>query len=174
MSITHTTGRLYTAAAPTQARDTSDTSDAALIRSIAVGNKDAMRILFTRHRVRIYRFLLRFVADGSTAEDLVSEVFLDVWRQAPEFQGRSQVGTTTRNQSMRPLKSSGCRRIPQKTRMFYARKQIADLMAAQGGNRMRVQLIFARFPQMPNLCSTSGAAVWNISRRWRNTRNAPQ
>jgi RNA polymerase sigma-70 factor, ECF subfamily len=90
MSITHTTGRLYTAAAPTQARDT---SDAALIRSIAVGNKDAMRILFTRHRVRIYRFVLRFVADGSTAEDLVSEVFLDVWRQAPDFRGRSQVGT---------------------------------------------------------------------------------
>ena len=93
MSITHTTGRLYTAAAPTQARDTSDTSDAALIRSIAVGNKDAMRILFTRHRVRIYRFLLRFLANGSTAEDLVSEVFLDVWRQAPEFQGPSQVGS---------------------------------------------------------------------------------
>ena len=91
MSITHTTGRLYTAAAPTQARDTSP--DAALIRSIAVGNKDAMRILFTRHRVRIYRFVLRFVADGSTAEDLVSEVFLDVWRQAPDFRGRSQVGT---------------------------------------------------------------------------------
>ena len=93
MSITHTTGRLYTAAAPTQARDTSDTSDAALIRSIAAGNKDAMRILFTRHRVRIYRFAFRFVADRSTAEDLVSEVFLDVWRQARDFRGRSQVGT---------------------------------------------------------------------------------
>src|SRR4029079_18776143 len=93
MSITHTTGRLYTAAAPTQARDTSDTSDAALIRSIAAGHKDAMRILFTRHRVRVYRFLLRFVADKSTAEDLVSEVFLDVWRQAAQFQARSQVST---------------------------------------------------------------------------------
>jgi hypothetical protein len=42
--------------------------------------------------VRVYRFLLRFV-DKSTAEDLVNEVFLDVWRQAGRFQGRSQVTT---------------------------------------------------------------------------------
>lgn len=90
MSIIHTIGRLYTAAAPTQARDT---SDAALIRLIADGNKDAMRILYARHQVRIYRFLLRLIADELSAEDVVSEVFLDVWRQAPGFQGRSQVGT---------------------------------------------------------------------------------
>ena len=42
---------------------------------------------------RVFRFLLRFVGDKSAAEDLVSEVFLDVWRQAGRFQGRSQVTT---------------------------------------------------------------------------------
>ena len=90
MSITYTTGRLYTASALIEAQDT---SDAALIQSIADGNRDAMRVLFARYKVRIYRFLLRFIADNSAAEDLVSEVFLDVWRQAAGFQGRSQVGT---------------------------------------------------------------------------------
>ena len=90
MSITYTTGRLYTASALIEAQDT---SDAALIQSIADGNRDAMRVLFARYNVRIYRFLLRFIADNSAAEDLVSEVFLDVWRQAAGFQGRSQVGT---------------------------------------------------------------------------------
>src|SRR6516164_970408 len=80
----------YTAAAPTEAPDT---SDAALIRSIVAGDKGAMRTLFARHNVRVYRFLLRFV-DKSAAEDLVSEVFLDVWRQAGRFQGRSQVTTS--------------------------------------------------------------------------------
>jgi hypothetical protein len=58
------------------------TSDATLIRSIAAGDKQAMQILFARHNVRVFRFLVRFVGDTSAAEDLVSEVFLDVWREA--------------------------------------------------------------------------------------------
>jgi RNA polymerase sigma-70 factor (ECF subfamily) len=33
------------------------------------------------------------VRDESTAEDLISEVFLDVWRQAGRFEGRSAVST---------------------------------------------------------------------------------
>jgi Sigma-70 region 2 len=47
--------------------------------------------LFARHNVRIFRFVLRLVGDNSAAEDPVSEVFLEVWRQAGRFQGRSQV-----------------------------------------------------------------------------------
>ena len=37
--------------------------------------------------------VLRLVRDESTAEDLVSEVFVDVWRQAGKFEGRSAVST---------------------------------------------------------------------------------
>jgi RNA polymerase sigma-70 factor (ECF subfamily) len=33
------------------------------------------------------------VRDAATAEDLTSQVFLDVWRTASQFQGRSQVST---------------------------------------------------------------------------------
>jgi RNA polymerase sigma-70 factor, ECF subfamily len=36
---------------------------------------------------------VRLVRDESTAEDLISEVFLDVWRQAGRFEGRSAVST---------------------------------------------------------------------------------
>jgi RNA polymerase sigma-70 factor (ECF subfamily) len=36
---------------------------------------------------------LRVVRDQSVAEDLISEVFLDVWRQAGRFEGRSAVST---------------------------------------------------------------------------------
>ena len=52
-----------------------------------------MQVLFARHHVRIYRFVLRLVRDQSKAEDLISEVFLDVWRQADRFEGRSAVST---------------------------------------------------------------------------------
>ena len=52
-----------------------------------------MQVLFARHQVRVYRFALRLVGNQTVAEDLISEVFLDVWRQADRFEGRSAVST---------------------------------------------------------------------------------
>ena len=69
------------------------TSDEALIGRIAAGDAAAMQQLFARHHVRLYRFVLRLVRDESLAEDLISEVFLDVWRQADRFERRSSVAT---------------------------------------------------------------------------------
>jgi len=69
------------------------TSDEVLLQSIADGNRTAMHTLYARHNVRVYRFILRIVRDTSMAEDLVSQVFLDVWRTAGQFEGRSQVST---------------------------------------------------------------------------------
>jgi len=69
------------------------TSDEMLIESIASGEKSAMHILYARHHLRTYRFVLRIVRDASIAEDLVSQVFLDVWRTAGQFEQRSQVST---------------------------------------------------------------------------------
>ncbi len=69
------------------------TSDEVLIARIAGGDRLAMQVLFARHHVRVYRFVLRLVRNESTAEDLISEVFLDVWRQANKFEGRAAVST---------------------------------------------------------------------------------
>jgi len=201
MSMSYSTGRFYTITGREQA---SDTSDVALLRSISAGDKHAMQTLFACHNVRVFRFLLRFVADRAAAEDLVSEVFLDVWRQAGRFKGRSQVTTwllaiarykalsTLQRRSIEELGEDVAAAIedPQdnpevmnqnrqtseillncltqlspahrevidlvyyheksidqvaeitgippntvKTRMFYARKRIAELMAAQGIDR---------------------------------------
>src|SRR6516162_978350 len=68
-------------------------SDEFLVEQIAVGSKPAMHTLFARHRTYVYRWLLRFVSNETLAEDLLSEVFLDVWRQAGRFQCRSSVST---------------------------------------------------------------------------------
>src|SRR5512133_1829659 len=69
------------------------TSDEALITAIAVGDQRAMHCLYARYSVRVYRFVLRLTKDSSLAEDLVSEVFIDVWRGAGGFKGKSQVST---------------------------------------------------------------------------------
>ena len=69
------------------------TSDEVLIGRIANGDRLAMQVLFARHHVRVFRFVVRLVRNETTAEDLISEVFLDVWRQAGRFEGRSAVTT---------------------------------------------------------------------------------
>jgi len=68
-------------------------SDETLIRRIAAGDQSAMRALFARYRVRVYRWLLRLVDDEALAEDLLSEVFLDLWRHAASFEARSSLST---------------------------------------------------------------------------------
>jgi RNA polymerase sigma-70 factor (ECF subfamily) len=69
------------------------TSDEVLIARIAKGDRLAMEELYGRYRVPVYRFVLRMVRNPTTAEDLNSDVFLDVWRQAGTFEGRSAVST---------------------------------------------------------------------------------
>jgi RNA polymerase sigma-70 factor, ECF subfamily len=81
------------AASPGKVAAHESSSDETLIRRIAGGDQLAMRTLFVRHRVALYRWLLRLVGDETLAEDLLSEAFLSVWRQAHRFEGRSSVST---------------------------------------------------------------------------------
>jgi len=81
------------AARPEHAAAREIVSDEVLIRRIAGGDQLAMQTLFVRHRVALYRWLLRLVGDEALAEDLLSDVFLDVWRQAAKFEARSSVST---------------------------------------------------------------------------------
>ena len=68
-------------------------SDQNLIESIAKGDTLAMRALFVRYNARVFCFVRRLVDDPSTAEDIVTGTFFEVWRQAHRFEGRSQVST---------------------------------------------------------------------------------
>jgi DNA-directed RNA polymerase specialized sigma24 family protein len=81
------------AVSATAATASETSSDDVLVEHIAVGSKLAMRALFARHRTYVYHWLLRFVSDATLAEDLLSEVFLDVWCQGARFQHRSYVPT---------------------------------------------------------------------------------
>jgi RNA polymerase sigma-70 factor (ECF subfamily) len=87
-------------------------SDAELVGAIARGDQHSMRQLYQRHSTRVYRFARSLGANHSAAEDVVSEVFLDVWR-ASTFAGRASVSSwllaITRNKAIdmfrrRPVK----------------------------------------------------------------------
>jgi RNA polymerase sigma-70 factor (ECF subfamily) len=84
--------RTAAVAAPAQAPSQAS-SDEILVTRIAVGDKLAMQALFARHRASVHRWLLRFVGNETVAEDLLSDVFFDVWQQAGRFEGRAAVTT---------------------------------------------------------------------------------
>jgi RNA polymerase sigma-70 factor (ECF subfamily) len=83
----------WAAASPRRAAAAEALSDEILITRIANADQRAMRTLFARHRVAIYRWLVRLVGEEGLAEDLLSDVFLNVWRKASSFEGRSSVST---------------------------------------------------------------------------------
>jgi RNA polymerase sigma-70 factor, ECF subfamily len=66
-----------------------NTVDATLIARIAAHDRAAMQTLYIRHHSRIRRFILRFAPDDTVADELVHQVFLDVWRRAGRFAGHS-------------------------------------------------------------------------------------
>jgi RNA polymerase sigma-70 factor (ECF subfamily) len=68
-------------------------SDEQLLAEIAGGSRLAMRNLYLRHERRVFRFVMRMVGDRCLAEEVLSEVFFDVWKKADRFQGRSSVST---------------------------------------------------------------------------------
>jgi RNA polymerase sigma-70 factor (ECF subfamily) len=68
-------------------------TDEALMVRVARGDRQALRLLLGRHQVKIYRFALRLVGNSATAEDVVSEVFIELWRRAGSFEGRARLST---------------------------------------------------------------------------------
>jgi RNA polymerase sigma-70 factor (ECF subfamily) len=71
----------------------SSVPDETLIAAIAMDDKRAMELLFARHNMRVYRFIHRLTGSRSLAEEIVSDVFLAVWRGAESFEMKSRVST---------------------------------------------------------------------------------
>jgi RNA polymerase sigma-70 factor (ECF subfamily) len=91
IGVTHTASTEAVCAAGTSA--TTVTSDEALLAEIASGSRLAMRNLYLRHERRVFRFIMRMVGERCLADEVLSEVFFDVWKKAGQFQGRSSVST---------------------------------------------------------------------------------
>jgi len=99
------------AAVPAVAATAGETSsDAILVNRIAAGDRLAMQALFARHRTPVYRWLLRFVSNETLAEDLLSLVYYHE-KSVDECAHILGIPAAT-----------------VKTRMFYARKKLAELV----------------------------------------------
>ncbi len=64
-----------------------------LVKRIAGGDQHALRTVYAQHNVRLFHYLKRWLKDASAAEDVLAEVFIDLWKQASRFEGRSGLNT---------------------------------------------------------------------------------
>ena len=78
---------------PVRHREASGESDASLLDRIREQDSAALRTLFQRYYSRVYWFVQRRLHDANLAEEVVADVFFEVWRSAHSFAGASRPST---------------------------------------------------------------------------------
>lgn len=69
------------------------TDDAALVERILAGDERAFTTLYREHVDRVFGLLTRLLGPISEREDLVQQVFVDVYRALPGFRGEAAFST---------------------------------------------------------------------------------
>ena len=65
--------------------ETVQTSDIELLAEITRGNEQALAMLYDRYRSILFGLMLRILHNRQEAEDVLQEVFLQVWQRAGNF-----------------------------------------------------------------------------------------
>lgn len=68
-------------------------ADADLLDRVADGDGSALRELYERYARPMFAFLYRLAGDRGTAEEILQDTLLAVWRSAGTYQNRSRVST---------------------------------------------------------------------------------
>src|SRR5512142_3090097 len=70
---------------------TAQEQDLDLIGRMSAGDEDAMRELYATYGQRLYAYALRLTNDPASAEDVVQETLVTVWRAAGKYRGEGRV-----------------------------------------------------------------------------------
>ena len=68
-------------------------NERAWLRRIADGDRSAFEAFFRAYERRVYRYLTQLLADDGLANEVASDVMVEVWRCAPRYAGRSKPST---------------------------------------------------------------------------------
>jgi len=94
--------------------ESSQIPDDELLHAVARGDEAALAATYDRYRLILFGLILRILSDRQEAEDCLQEVFLQVWRRAPDFdasRGRAftWLVTIARSRALDRLRAAGSR-----------------------------------------------------------------
>jgi len=91
-------------------------SDIKMVKAAQLGNIDAMSWLYDKYRRRIYNLCLRMLRDQADAEDLMQDVFVQLFRKIGTFRGESAFSTWLHrlavNMVLMSIRSRNAKRYP--------------------------------------------------------------
>lgn len=165
-------------------------ADAALMGRVAGGDPAAARTVYNRHVPGLVAFAWRMAGDRAAAEDVAQDAMLKLWRQAPRWKPKAQIGTWLRrvaynrcidlHRRARPSEDIADVALedpaPGPARSLLAAEVSAIVRAAMAGlpERQRAAIAMAHFDGMNNgetaaVLEVSVEAVESLLARGRRT-----
>ena len=118
-------------------RDARDREDCALLAGIARGEMQSFERLYRRYYGRVFGFAGRITHRMDSAEEVVNDTMLTVWRKAESFAGRSRASTWILGIAYRKALRARSRARPE-----HEELELEDV--ADPGQSERLDAIFSR------------------------------
>ncbi|MGH8223303.1 MAG: RNA polymerase sigma factor [Woeseiaceae bacterium] len=106
-----------------------DRSDLALVRRIAGKDREAITELYQVYHARLFKFVYQLTNSYATADELVNDIMLVVWRKASDFREDSKVSTWIFGIAYR----QAMRRVRRKQISLWSGKDPAELARDDNG-----------------------------------------
>lgn len=117
----------------------------ALLASVAARDREAMAELYRLYHSRLFKFAFRMSRSHATADELVNDIMLTVWRKADSFAGRSKVSTWVLGIAYRQT----LRRITRKQISIASEVELDELPGEERVNLERRDWIMAGLDRLP-------------------------
>jgi RNA polymerase sigma-70 factor (ECF subfamily) len=129
-------------------------SDAEILLAISNGDEESLAVLYDRYRTILFSVIVRIIISREEAEDVLQEVFLQVWNKARDYdESRGKVFTwlvtLARSRAIDRLRSLGAREraVDEATREPSDVVSDAEVDAIQAEKRKRVGLALAQLSE---------------------------
>lgn len=109
-------------------------SDVELLHAVARGDEGALARLYDRYRIILFSVIVRILNSREEAEDVLQEVFLQVWKRAKDFdesRGRpfTWLVTLSRSRAIDRIRQLGARQRLADSAAQYTPDAVSDAVA---------------------------------------------
>ena len=134
-------------------QDLVQTADIELLKAVARGDEQALARLYDNYRVILFGLLVRILNSREEAEDVLQEVFLQVWRRAKDFdetRGKpfTWLVTLARSRAIDRLRSLGARDRVAQASVREASEEVSDAAIDTFRSEQRA-LVTSALSQLP-------------------------